>query len=285
MLKKLAISIISLLPINAFLRHILFRRCVSIVLYHDPGVERFRQHLDYFRQHYNIIPLATLVDALYIRKWETIPDKALVITFDDGLKSFYDLLPLLQETPVPITHFVVSDVVNTYRHFWFCEVADPEKYKHLPNHERLQWLATDCGYTPERNYPERQGLNEMEIQTLQACGVSFQSHSVTHPILPRCGDSEAVHEICASREPISQITMQPVEFFAYPNGDYSEKIIQHLIACDFRAARTTELGVNSTKTDPYRLRILQILDTYDLPRLKQLHLLTFVNAIFYRFFG
>ncbi len=58
-----------------------------------------------------------------------------------------------------------------------------EEIKQLSDSERLIKL-TNIGYSDSREYPDRQALNDQEIAELKS-RIDFQSHTVTHPVLPR----------------------------------------------------------------------------------------------------
>lgn len=70
-------------------------------------VSSFSMQMDYLGQHYNVIPLRTLLDDM--RQDRAIPDHTVAITFDDGYKSNFTLgFPILQQNHLPATIFVVG---------------------------------------------------------------------------------------------------------------------------------------------------------------------------------
>lgn len=281
MLKTIFLQCLRISQLNRILRDLIWRQSVSILLYHDITPENFRHHLASLTKTYTILPLATLIDALHTSDWSGIPPRSIVITFDDGARRFYDLKPVLADYRVPITHFLVTDVVTQQAGFWFTGVDDIEDYKRLPNDERLAALAERYQYSPEAVVSPRQGLQAEEIRELESLGVSFQSHTLTHPILTQCNDETSRREICESRSDVEQLGSAAVLAFSYPNGDYGERDIEHVQACGYLGARTVDLGVNRPGTDPYRLRILQTAETYDVERLQQIHILTLINGLVY----
>jgi peptidoglycan/xylan/chitin deacetylase (PgdA/CDA1 family) len=61
--------------------------------------------------HFNVIPLGTLVDALQGRGG--VPDRSVVITFDDGwLTQYENALPILQRLHFTATFFVITKQVG-----------------------------------------------------------------------------------------------------------------------------------------------------------------------------
>lgn len=118
----------------ALLRHARRHRAV-ILMYHalreDDGdhaglpletisvsVRAFTLQLRYVRKHYNVISLTQLVDAMEGRA--RIPERALVITFDDGYMNNYTLaFPLLRRFGVPATVFLATEFVDRGTPFWW----------------------------------------------------------------------------------------------------------------------------------------------------------------------
>jgi polysaccharide deacetylase len=66
-----------------------------------------RRRLETLRQSgYNILPLGEGIERLYAG---TLPERSVVLTFDDGFFDFYWMaLPVLQEYQVPATVYVSS---------------------------------------------------------------------------------------------------------------------------------------------------------------------------------
>ncbi|MDI6720643.1 MAG: polysaccharide deacetylase family protein [Methanomicrobiales archaeon] len=111
-----------------------------ILLYHrvvaldtDPQLlsvtpEHFAGHLEYISEHYNPIGLSELHQALQIGN---VPDKSVVITFDDGYAdNLWNAKPLLEKYGVPATVFVTSSYVGSDKEFWW---DDLERLLLLPD--------------------------------------------------------------------------------------------------------------------------------------------------------
>lgn len=87
--------------------------CVS------PG--HFREHLAILRQNFHTLSLAELASAVIQRR---IPNRAVVVTFDDGYAdNLENAKPLLTEYRIPATVFVASGWVDQNRPFWWDELA------------------------------------------------------------------------------------------------------------------------------------------------------------------
>jgi peptidoglycan/xylan/chitin deacetylase (PgdA/CDA1 family) len=240
----------------AFLvRETIATRHAAILLYHDPSPTVLEAHLRYLSSRYRFIALSDLVDALHARDWSKIPEKALVVTLDDGVKGNFALLDLFVAYSVVPTIYVCTEIVGTNRHFWFLETDDATGLKSLPNSERLARLLETVAYTPDREYPERQALTCAEIRAM-ASHVDFQSHTRFHPILTTCGDDECEVEIARSRVEVENLSGSACIHFSFPNGDYAERELELVKRAGYASARTIDFGWNSVRTDPYRLKIL-----------------------------
>ena len=255
------------------MREIIFKRKVTIVVYHDPSPEVFRAHLGYLKDRFNIIPLEQLVQAIEKNNWQEIPPKSLVITLDDGHRGNFDLLGVIEEYKVPMTIFACAGIVNTQRHYWFLDFADQaQQLKPLPSEVRIRQLASINGYTPEKEFVERQAISKAEMLEMKNQGVSFQSHTLLHPILTTCSDEACWLEIAGAKRVLEKLSGEPVTHFAYPNGDYSEREIAYLQKAGYRSARAIDVGWNGPNTNIYALKSMSISDDATLHEMiAQLH--------------
>ena len=249
-----------LLRIPAFFCRFFWRRHVMIACYHSIDSRRFEAHVEVLQRRYNLISLDTLVTGLERRDWGLIPDWAMVITFDDGAKDFYELRDVLQRRRVPVTHYLVSSLLGTHRHFWFKEAADADSLKQLPEDARAEHLARQRGHSAQREYETRQALSLEEARELMAVGTVFGAHTATHPILPQCPDEAAWEEIRGCKRELEDKLGVPVHHFSYPNGDCCLRDEQIVRKAGFRSARLVELGTNGIRTDPFRLKIVDVLE-------------------------
>lgn len=74
--------------------------------------EMFKQHLDYLDENgFNVAPIEATAKA--IQNGEPVPDKTVVITFDDAYKNIYEnAFPVLKEKGWPFTIFVSTQPVD-----------------------------------------------------------------------------------------------------------------------------------------------------------------------------
>ena len=262
-LEQITNSFVRRTGLASAVQRIIARRRLSILLYHDPRPETLARHLDYLKQRYSGVELSRAVDAMRHNAWDTLPDYPLAITFDDGWKGNVAAVDVCREYGFPVTIYACSQIVGTHRHFWWTN-AD-ESLKQLSSSQRRGVLA-ELGVDERREYMERLALSADEIRLMSDIA-EFGAHTRFHPILTVCTDDEAWNEISVSREEMEALTNRPCTHFAYPNGDYTEREVNMLRHAGFLSARTTDIGWNTSSTDPYRLRCLGTLDHATLDRL------------------
>jgi len=75
-------------------------------------VNAFRRQLDYIREHYTIISMEDMIDSLR-HGYRSIPDNALLLTFDDGyLDHFTTVFPILHEAGIQGSFFPSAKAVQ-----------------------------------------------------------------------------------------------------------------------------------------------------------------------------
>ncbi|SQH15028.1 polysaccharide deacetylase family protein [Providencia heimbachae] len=82
------------------------------------SVEAFRNQMNYLKtEGYQTLSLADIED--YLNKSANLPGKAVVLTFDDGLKSVYRYaLPILKHNEQQATLFVISSRIKIHPQKW-----------------------------------------------------------------------------------------------------------------------------------------------------------------------
>lgn len=238
-------------------------------------VDTFRQHLDFLKDTFHILPLHEL--AARIESGKSVGG-CCAITFDDGWHDNYtEAFPVIRDFQVPVTIFLASAFIGTKRMFWPEELTfylrQPEA-KAVMSQGGVGRLPTTPAHGGEEEFldavvqtvksyqpAEREALMEQlrsvspmapagrmlldwgEIEAMQSSGfVSFGAHTANHVILDQVPLPVAEEEIVRSRNDIEARLGQPTELFAYPNGNYSADLQAILRRHGFRAAMTTRKG-------------------------------------------
>ena len=143
--------------------------------------EAFAQQMRWLRQNnYQSLNLTEAYAALEAGKDVS---KTVVITFDDGYRDFYtDGFTVMKQCGFSATIFLATDRIQNNS------------------------MCIDGVYY----------LTWNEVRELQAGGITFGSHTVTHPDLRSLGPEQIDYELGYSKEVIEQKLGTPVESFAYP---------------------------------------------------------------------
>lgn len=181
--------------------------------------DTFRQQMAYLAENgFTTIDLYDLSLAIVGKK--ELPEKPIILTFDDGYIDNYEIaLPILQEFGFIGTFFIATDFV------------DRQDYNYM------SW--------------------EM-IMELSFAGMQIEPHSMTHPDLRGFTVGANAYEMRGSRDRIAAFIGYEPRFFAYPSGQYDENSVQAAEDLGFWGAVTTNGGTWHGFNDRYewtRLRM------------------------------
>lgn len=241
---------------------------VSILMFHEIDVKTASKTFAYLLKKYNIISLNDYLRAHINADKSNLPKKALIITFDDGHASNYELLKIVKEHNIPISIFLCSSIIDTNRHYWYkCDKTTMpiNELKKLSNKKRLESLLKD-GFKQDEEYEEPQALSKNQIIEMSE-HVNFQTHTKFHPCLPYCEYDEAKEEISGSKKILEDIFDFEINAIAFPNGDYSDRDIELTKDAGYTCALTVDHGYNTLESDLFRLKRLSSNDTKDLNEL------------------
>ena len=207
---------------------------VPILCYHQFGAgnrarnkmevsqNNFEQQMAWLKDNgYAVISLDDLHE--FLNGTGTLPEKAVVITIDDGYRSTYDVaFPILKKYGFPATVYVYSDFVNSGM--------------------ALTWAQ----------------MSEMQGSGL----IDIESHSKTHTsmaLLPNeqngAGYKERVSkEVTVPDGVLSSKLGKSIKHFAYPYGDTSPTVMGVLQDRGYHTATTVQRGGNPSFADPLILR-------------------------------
>jgi peptidoglycan/xylan/chitin deacetylase (PgdA/CDA1 family) len=197
------------------------------------------------RRHYRAVGIDTLVD--WLEGGRELPQGSFVLTFDDGFQGVHDhAWPVLRELGWPFTVFLVAGLIG--------------------GSDEWTRTANPSGIT----YPL---MNVGHIRAMQRDGVSFYSHTISHPSLPRVADTRLEEELGGSRRILSELLEAEVAYLAYPYGHLDERVEAAARAAGYRAAFSTQPGFNRRGVNPFRIRRLDVYGT-DTPAmlLRKIHL-------------
>jgi len=237
-------------------------------MFHEIDKVTAEKTFAYLTRNYSIIDLNDFIDACKKKDNTKFPKKAMILTFDDGHLSNYEILPVITKYKLPVTIFLCSAIINTNRHYWFrlnMESHEVSKLKLVSNKKRLELLA-NMGFEQDKEFEMPQAMQKLHIDQMKD-SVNLQSHTMYHPILPKCDYDEAKKEILVSKIFLEKEYGLKINSIAYPNGDYSERDIELVKSAGYECAITVDPGYNTLTSDLFRLKRLSSNDTSDLNEL------------------
>ncbi|MEX0761262.1 MAG: polysaccharide deacetylase family protein [Dehalococcoidia bacterium] len=145
--------------------------------------------------------VTSIEDAIKLAEDSEATDENIVaLTFDDGYLDFFIYaLPVLQRYEFTATVFLVSNELGGIN----------------------SWDRGKVDSAPLMGFKE--------IREVQASGVTFGSHSCTHPLLATLDSATAFREIVDSKSALEQVLGTEVRLFCYPYGN-SNSSIQSVVA-------------------------------------------------------
>lgn len=191
---------------------------------------------------YQAITLREMVSSIEERS--SLPEKPIVLTFDDGFRNFFtEAFPILEEFGYRATVFLVTDFCGRHN----------------------DWSGNPA------SFPRSEILNWTEIRELGAEGIEFGSHTKTHPDLTRISSEALENEIVGSKKELDDNLGVETTSFAYPFGKTNGSV-KRLAAATFKSATSTVLGKVTEASDLHELervdayylsnqRIFDLLDT------------------------
>ncbi len=190
---------------------------VPSIMYHDVVGYRKQVWFDTttaeLRQHFEMIKEAGVtpisIDDLYnhLASGDPLPDKAILLTFDDAYLGQYEqAYPLLKEYNYPAAFFVQTGFVGV-----------------KTSKDHFTW----------------EQMREMEQEGL----VTIAAHTINHPPDLRELDPDRLQrELEESKQKLEAELGREVPYFAYPTGYRDERVMEAVEAAGYRMAFTMDKG-------------------------------------------
>jgi peptidoglycan/xylan/chitin deacetylase (PgdA/CDA1 family) len=210
---------------------------IPILMYHsvsdspEPGVAPyyrlatppalFAEHLQLLSDRgYSVVSLHEATHALTVQQ---TPNRRLaVITFDDGFRDFLtNAWPALNRLSFTATVFLPTNFIGD---------------------SSRSFVGRDC-------------LTWSEIRELRKAGISFGSHTASHPKMDTLSESQLEHELVDSKSVLEERLQEPIDSFCHPyafpaaNASYVSRFRELLKRAGYRIATNTSIGRARSTTD------------------------------------
>jgi peptidoglycan/xylan/chitin deacetylase (PgdA/CDA1 family) len=200
---------------------------ISVLLYHQIGLTpsdesnlncfckatEFYNQMEFLSEsnEYEVISLASAIELISSSK--CIDRNYVVLTFDDGCESFYNIAyPIIKSFGFTVTIYPITGFLGQNA------IINSKVYNHL------------------------KVMSEEMIKELGENGVDFGAHTLNHFKLTEISDYEAEYQIINSKYNLENILGKKIQSFSYPHGIYNEKIIEIVKHAGFKNA----VSCNST---------------------------------------
>jgi peptidoglycan/xylan/chitin deacetylase (PgdA/CDA1 family) len=200
---------------------------VPILLYHHVAVhqgrwyvspQKLEDELRYLSENgYHTISMAAYLDAA--AHGAALPEKSVVLTFDDGYRDNYDTaFPLLKKYGMTGTFFIVTGLVGYPAYMTWDQIAE-----------------------------------------MHRAGMEIGAHTVHHPFLTHLSTPAAFLEIFLSRLALAQHLHTPINVFAYPYNDHNSRIVMLARLAGFEGAVTVARHKGDIAGDPFEIPRITVL--------------------------
>ncbi|EUJ46958.1 polysaccharide deacetylase family protein [Listeria riparia] len=144
---------------------------------------------------------------------KNMPEKPIVITFDDGyLDNYTNAYPILKKYRLKANIFVITDKIAKKNHF-----------------------------------------DEVALKKMSDNGIEMQSHTVHHQELNTLSYNQQLTELKESKAVLQQLTGKTVNSICYPVGRYNEDTKRAAKAAGYTMGFTTQPGRANEKAGMYTL--------------------------------
>lgn len=197
---------------------------VPVLLYHSvspsraDGDDPWQVTLADFKQHMALVaasgrtPLTASGYARWLRGDTDLPQRPIVVTFDDGFSDFADAaLPVLDDLGIAATLFVTTG-----------------------------WVGRPGMLSPAAL---------AELATVPS--VELGAHSVSHPHVDVLGYERAAVEIGDCRRWLQDRIGSSVDSYAYPHGSHSARTRRLVVAAGYRSAYAVKNALSHAADDPF----------------------------------
>jgi len=197
---------------------------VSILTYHGLGEDsgqnglytlprsQFEAQMGYLlEKKYQTVSLGAVKRYL---EGAPLPEKSVVITFDDGLESDFSIaFPILKRYGFQATFFV-----------------NPGTVGHV-------------GY-----------LTAASLKKMSEAGMDIGSHGFDHIFLTRLDNLTLRHQLIDSKRILEEWIGKKISFFSIPRGRYTPQVLEAIQKGTYDLVCTSDIGCNRSQTDPFRLQ-------------------------------
>lgn len=197
---------------------------------YDVRPEMFRKQVEYLDDNFTVLTVGEMY-----RLWDRgeLPENPAVLTFDDGLRSTFEAVDILDERGIDATFYIISGLLGE------------------------TWEGRDV-------------MTAEEVGAISERGHEIGAHTVSHPMMTHFPRQEMRREAELSRQRLEDIVGEKVDSFAYPYGDLDGEVVEIVEDAGFQTAVTTWPSSRPQMDEPLRLPRLGVLRYHDMRYFRKL---------------
>jgi peptidoglycan/xylan/chitin deacetylase (PgdA/CDA1 family) len=175
------------------------------------SVDKFNSILDYLGEH--DIRIISTREMLSFLEEGVMPERAVILTFDDGSATFYDhVLPIIIARNVKV------------------EMYMPTRYN------SKMWLSRD-----------------QIVEIYESGLVDFGVHGMYHEYLTRLSDTELRRVLSTSKNDLEKLLGTDIVSLAYPFGLYDDRVIDMMREAGYSVGYTIIATSTQAVSEPHRM--------------------------------
>ncbi|QPK65315.1 polysaccharide deacetylase family protein [Methylomonas sp. LL1] len=189
------------------------------------SLQQFKNQLDLLNdQNWTTIGSDSLSSGI-----TNLPDKAVLITFDDGYANNFIAFQELAKRNMKASWFVATRDIG----------------------QMSSWI--------DDNTPSYPLLAASQLSEMHAAGMEIGSHTHSHSRLTQLGAEQIDRELRESKTAIETLLNTPVISLAYPYGQYNASVVSAARSAGYRIAFTTHSGFGLVNDDLMQVRRISIM--------------------------
>jgi peptidoglycan/xylan/chitin deacetylase (PgdA/CDA1 family) len=236
----------------------------------------FQQQVKHLAKHYRVVSPEQVLEA--VRQERRLPDRAVLLTFDDGYRDFGEIAwPLLRRYRMPAVLFVPTAYPDSRKEFWWDRLARAfsftnrqtidlapcgqlalrtpaerqvsartwiKRLETLPHEQAMRLVDEVCRELGEARREAGNELTWEELRQLVADGVTIGAHTRTHAALTQLPLEGVRSEIRSCRQELLQQLGRLMPIFSYPFGAHDDEVVEVVRQEGFELAFTCLHGFN-----------------------------------------
>ena len=173
--------------------------------------------LDYLAENgYTTITMLDFIEAKNGRL--KMPDKPVMLTFDDGYAdNYFYMLPLIEARGMKAVVYVIANQIGQEGYLTFDQLKD-----------------------------------------MQTRGIEIGNHTADHLPLDELSHDEIAYEVGASKTYLEWSGINTIYSLSYPNGKYNDEIIKILQQANYFTAVTGDAGLNNFSTNQFKMHRVNV---------------------------